>query len=206
MLYCADCQIRNCTKKIGEENLYPENCPSLSTEMELYLHEYGDALDRLIAVQSSICSLDHRECRILKTIRFAKECGFKKLGLAFCITLAKEAHEVNKILRNEGFQVESVICKVGHVNRDMLGLESCVPMCNPIAQAEMLNRAGTELNILLGLCVGHDSLFIRHSKAPVTILAAKDHVYDNAPLRYLEEESINKPNSLHTEVSVDNIL
>ena len=59
-------------------------------------------------------------------------------------------------------------------------------MCNPIAQAEYLNRAGCELNVLIGLCVGHDSLFIRYSKAPVTVLAAKDHVYDNAPMEYFK--------------------
>ena len=57
----------------------------------------------------------------------------------------------------------------------------------PIAQAELLNEAGTELNIIVGLCVGHDALFIRHSKAPVTVLAAKDHVYDNAPLECLKD-------------------
>ena len=32
----------------------------------------------------------------------------------------------------------------------------------------------TELNIVIGLCVGHDSLFISHSKAPCTVLATKD--------------------------------
>ena len=35
------------------------------------------------------------------------------------------------------------------------------PMCNPIAQAQLLNRAQTQLNICLGLCVGHDSLFYK---------------------------------------------
>ena len=60
-------------------------------------------------------------------------------------------------------------------------------MCNPIAQAELMNEANTELNVMLGLCVGHDTLFIRHSKAPVTIIAAKDHVYNNAPLEFLKD-------------------
>lgn len=60
-------------------------------------------------------------------------------------------------------------------------------MCNPIAQAELMNEANTELNVVLGLCVGHDTLFIRHSKAPVTIIAAKDHVYNNAPLEFLKD-------------------
>ena len=60
-------------------------------------------------------------------------------------------------------------------------------MRNPIAQAELLNEAGTELNIIVGLCVGHDALFIRHCKAHVTVLAAKDHVYDTATLECLKD-------------------
>jgi uncharacterized metal-binding protein len=38
------------------------------------------------------------------------------------------------------------------------------------------------LNILLGLCVGDDTLFIKHSKAPVTVLAVKDRVLAHNPL------------------------
>ena len=55
-------------------------------------------------------------------------------------------------------------------------------MCNPLGQARALDQAGTELNLLLGLCVGHDSLFMRHSVAPVTVLAAKDRVLGHNPL------------------------
>ena len=53
--------------------------------------------------------------------------------------------------------------------------------CNPILQAEILNKAGTELNIIMGLCVGHDTLFIKHSKAPVTYLIVKDRVLCHNP-------------------------
>ena len=95
---------------------------------------------------------------------------------------------MDRLLREAGFEVESLICKVGHLDRSFLNVPaSSKCMCNPIAQAEMLNRAGTELNILLGLCVGHDTLFIKHSAAPVTVLAVKDHVYNNAPMEYLRE-------------------
>ena len=53
--------------------------------------------------------------------------------------------------------------------------------CNPIAQAEILNREGTELNFIYGLCAGHDTIFIMHSKAPVTYVVAKDMVTGNNP-------------------------
>ena len=58
------------------------------------------------------------------------------------------------------------------------GFES---LCNPIGQAKLLNEAGTGLNVVVGLCVGHDSLFFQHSEAPVTVLVAKDRVTGHNP-------------------------
>ena len=54
-------------------------------------------------------------------------------------------------------------------------------MCNPIAQAELLNQEGTQFNICLGLCVGHDSLFYKYSKALVTTLVVKDRATGHNP-------------------------
>src|ERR1035437_5895098 len=48
--------------------------------------------------------------------------------------------------------------------------------CNPIAQAELLNAHGSQFNVVMGLCVGHDSLFFQHAKAPTTVLVTKDRV------------------------------
>ena len=187
MYFCAACGVKNCANKMGEEGEYPKGCPSLSEKLPAYLEEYQEPLELLMAQKSAVCAPDHSECRILKTIRFAKECGFHKIGLAFCVAVEEQARQVAKIFQQSGLEVESVICKVGHVNRSALQIEgSRNAMCNPIAQAELLNEAGTQLNVVLGLCVGHDSLFIRHSNAPVTVLAAKDHVYDHAPLEYLK--------------------
>ena len=53
--------------------------------------------------------------------------------------------------------------------------------CNPIAQAKLLEEAGCELNIVIGLCVGHDSLFIKYAKAPITVLVAKDRIFGHNP-------------------------
>ena len=47
-------------------------------------------------------------------------------------------------------------------------------MCNPVLQAQILNKEATEFSVLLGLCVGHDSLFFRYEEALTTVLAAKD--------------------------------
>ncbi len=65
--------------------------------------------------------------------------------------------------------------------------------CNPIAQAEVLNREGTELNFILGLCLGHDILFTRQSKAPVSTLIVKDRVTGNNPAAALHSSFHRRP-------------
>ena len=55
-------------------------------------------------------------------------------------------------------------------------------MCNPISQAQLLNDAGCQLNVVLGLCIGHDSLFFKHSEGLVTTLVAKDRVLAHNPV------------------------
>lgn len=55
-------------------------------------------------------------------------------------------------------------------------------MCNPIGQALLMNEQKTECNILLGLCVGHDTLAMKYLEAPTTVLAVKDRVTGHNPL------------------------
>ncbi len=117
--------------------------------------------------------------------------GYHHIGVGFCGGLMAEAKVFVDILRANGFQVDSIDCKNGSVEKSRMGVEQCdyvdcsregERMCNPAGQAEKLDAAGCELNVIVGLCVGHDSLFIRHSKAPVTVLAAKDRVLGHNPL------------------------
>lgn len=124
--------------------------------------------------------------RAREIIRFAQEMGFDHLGVAFCIGLVEEARAYVDLLK-ENFQVSSVCCKVCGIAKHEFGLMQLDPdrdeetMCSPLGQAELLNRAGTQLNIIMGLCVGHDALFSRYSRAPVTTLIAKDRVLAHNP-------------------------
>jgi len=128
--------------------------------------------------------------RIVEICEFADKMGFRRLGLAFCAGLVREAAMVEDILKERGFEVASVLCKAGRTPKERIGLKddekifqgSEESMCNPIFQAKLLNAAQTDFNILLGLCVGHDSLFFKYSEAPVTVLAAKDRVTGHNPL------------------------
>jgi len=128
--------------------------------------------------------------RILEIVEFARRMAYRRLGLAFCGGLAKEAKIVGGFFASYGFEVVSVICKVGRVPKEEIGIRDhekvkigkFEAMCNPILQAKVLNEEETEMNVLLGLCVGHDSLFLRYASAPCTVLAVKDRVFVHNPL------------------------
>jgi len=128
--------------------------------------------------------------RIEDTIEFARRMGFNKLGIACCVGLRREGAVLENILKKNGFEVASAICKTGAVPKEKLGLRDnqkvhpgrFEAMCNPVAQAMLLDSAGSQLNILVGLCVGHDALFTKTSKAPVTTLIAKDRVLGHNPV------------------------
>ena len=124
--------------------------------------------------------------RVQQCIEFARELGARKVGLAVCVGLIREGREFARFLDRAGFQVVSVACMVGGLKPQETGIpdEWVNPLgisCNPIAQAEIMNREGTELNFIYGLCVGHDTIFIKHSKAPVTYVVVKDMVTGNNP-------------------------
>ena len=128
--------------------------------------------------------------RIELTMEYARLRGYKRLGLAFCVGLSQEAELLSNALINEGFDVISAGCMCGTLCSDDVGLQeedkimsgARQPMCNPIGQAALLDDGGSELNIMLGLCVGDDVLFIKHSKAPVTVIAVKDFALAHNPL------------------------
>ena len=124
--------------------------------------------------------------RIQEAIEFARELGVNKVGFASCVALIRELGAIAELFTGAGFKVVSTACQVGRVRpidrgispdfTDFLGL-----YCNPIAQAEILNHEGTQLNFILGLCLGHDILFNRYSKAPASTLIVKDRVTGNNP-------------------------
>ena len=182
-LTCAYCQKHSCNT--GELSDAPQNCPTTNNNFEEILKEYEDKENYKIANVSAKVVMDNygAKPRIKEIIDFAKEMGYKKIGLAFCIGLSKEAFITAQILKKYGFDVESIICKIGNINRNFIGIENCdVPMCNPIAQAKFLNDKKTDFNVILGLCVGHDTLFFKYSKAPVTVFAVKDRALAHNPL------------------------
>jgi uncharacterized metal-binding protein len=119
--------------------------------------------------------------------------GYRKIGVAFCAGLPSEAETLTRILEAQGFEVVSVVCKVGGTPKEAIGIREeekiwigqFESMCSPIIQATILNEEKTDLNILVGLCVGHDSLFFKYSEAFTTVLVAKDRVLGHNPVAAL---------------------
>jgi len=198
---CAKCTKVVCNSKASMKG--PENCPTKTKGgvIQQALVKYDDPEIREFARQASIqefeCymhlpeGLSTRYPRVEEIAQFAKKMGYKKLGIASCIGLIDEAKILTRILENRGFEVVSVCCKAGAIPKERIGITeeqkiagpgSFEAMCNPITQAEILNNEGTEFNILVGLCVGHDSLFFKYSRAPVTVLVAKDRVFGHNPV------------------------
>ena len=139
--------------------------------------------------------------RIQETYEFARKMGYRRLGVAFCAGLHDEARTLVGILEAQGFEVVSVMCKVGATPKEAIGLREdqkvrvgqFEAMCSPIAQAAVLNAEKTEFNIMVGLCVGHDSLFLKYADALCTVLVTKDRVLGHAPAAALHTASSYYP-------------
>ncbi len=200
ILKCAHCGLTTCAS--GEAGVeYPDFCPITSAADALAeaRRAYDDDVTRAVASEAARTEAAGycRETRVEEIMSFARRLGASHIGVAFCIGLRREAAVAQRIFEAGGFRVSSVCCKVGGVPKEEIGLredEKIRPgqfeaLCNPVAQARLLAAAGTELNVAVGLCVGHDSLFFRHSEAPVTVLIAKDRVTGHNPAAALYTSS-----------------
>jgi uncharacterized metal-binding protein len=126
-----------------------------------------------------------KEPRIREVIEFAKAMEYKKIGVAFCVGLSREAEIVHSVFEND-FDVYSVCCKVCGTPKKRFDFKPVSgdpneTMCNPAGQAEVLNGKGTDLNLIVGLCIGHDIVFTKLSNAPVSTLVVKDRVLAHNP-------------------------
>jgi uncharacterized metal-binding protein len=196
---CAYCPstVRACRQGESEAR-GPGFCPSKvdGAGLEVAWQAYADPETLRIARASALVESEGycRWTRVEEICQLARKLGYRKIGIATCISFVDLARTLSGILESHGFEVASVACKSGGVAKELLGLrqhEKVRPgayesMCNPVSQAELLNRAGCELNVVLGLCVGHDSLFFRHSKGLATTLVAKDRVLGHNPVAALQ--------------------
>ena len=210
---CAKCTTKACENRGEKADAEPNSlekapafCPMklMPDVFSRALAEY-DSPDlkefaRLASVQEGECyerlpdGIRTKLPRIEELIQFSRKCGYKRLGIAHCGGLANEARILTDILENNSFEVVSVQCKTGAVPKERIGVrpeekiaeaDEWETMCNPIAQAMIINESGVDMAIMLGLCIGHDTLFIKYCDVPLTILAVKDRVFGHNPLAAL---------------------
>lgn len=148
-----------------------------------YLDLYDDQ-DRQFMQLASAARMRGAD-RVTEIQRFAEEAGWKRIGIAYCVALAKEAAVLEQRLA-QSFGVTRVDCKICRIPAAALVPGDRGTSCNPIGQAALLAEAKTDLNIAMGLCLGHDMLFAKHSQAPVTTLVVKDRVHSHNPLAGLK--------------------
>jgi uncharacterized metal-binding protein len=196
-LQCPLCGVRACREEPGTKEP-PAFCPTPeSTELlaSIKAQYLEDDTLRTFAAESARTEAAGycRRTRIEEIMDFARRMGYRRLGIAHCSGLMQEAKVAREIFQAGGFEVHAICCKVGSFGKEEVGLadsEKVRPgqyeaLCNPLAQAALLHEAGTQFNVVMGLCVGHDSLFFMHSKAPVTVLVAKDRVLGHNPVAAL---------------------
>lgn len=196
-LSCNNCGLYHCDHLDKE---WPSFCMTTNTDEAFF----EDALDcynndeetaKLFGAAAEIEGLYYgRLTRVEEVVLFAKKIGAKRVGIASCMGLRQESKIFAKALKAKGIDsVCTVLCKVGGLDKTKAGIPDNVKvhpgghesMCNPIVQAKILNEKKTDLNVVVGLCVGHDTLFIKHSDAPVTYLVVKDRVLGHNPVAAL---------------------
>ena len=183
---CIDCAVTLCDAHNPHKE-FPDFCLSrqmTEEQRDKSLKEYFTSEEdkKIVRAAAVVEAEGYRKWpRVQETIEFARQMGYKKIGIATCVALIKESRTLAKMLRANGFEVYGVGCKAGEVPKTELGIHPKYhgpgPMaCNPTLQAQLLAEEGTEFNLVMGLCVGHDSLFYKHSQAPTTTLVVKDRV------------------------------
>lgn len=178
---CSICLKQRCRKG---RDCYPDINSGI---MDIYNETENLKVSRASAAIESIYY--HKATRLEEIKLFADKMGYTKLGIATCIGLISEAQMIAAYLK-KNFEVFVVICKNGGLLKSSLALqqikaETNEVMCNPIGQAVFLNKQQTDMNIICGLCVGHDMLFTQYSAAPVTTIIVKDRVLGHNPAAVL---------------------
>jgi len=176
-MHCAVCNNKQC---------YQEGKDCTGKREEIAKHYHEEHSKKIMQASAEVEAEGYANLtRVQELVLFAQKMGYTRLGIAFCIGCAEEARALSEILEPQ-FSLETVCCKVCGIDKAAFGLKTIrgnvrETVCNPAGQAQVLNDAQTDLNIIIGLCLGHDIVFTQHSRAPVTTLVVKDRVLANNP-------------------------
>ena len=176
---CTKCKLKGCRKG--------QPCVDASAA---YLDTYANDENRKY-IKAASELVDNGRAGTLNRLEeiaaYVKLQGYGKLGVAYCYGLEKYAVLLRKYFDQLGIQTVFVSCTVDGVTETQIDPDktSTTVSCNPIGQAAVLNNAGVELTLLMGLCLGHDILLQKHLNMDFTTFVVKDRVFDHNPLRAL---------------------
>lgn len=171
-------------------------CEKSIADIDHQLAPTSELLHMLDAATDIACEKERTLCRLSELIYFCLEMQYKRLGIAYCVDLEEPTEILVRLLRRF-FTVYPICCRVGGFTQtNPLQSESqsdkkCDNQdicCNPWGQAQILNRLGTDLNVMVGLCMGADCVFMQGSSAPATGLFIKDKSLANNPIGAIYSE------------------
>ena len=189
---CTNCQPKTCRDS--------DSCGIEKFESAEVIKDYHEPENQKI-LQAAASLVDNDKAgtlsRVQETIAFIKRIGYKKIGLAYCYGMEKDAKIMKELFNAEGIKLRTVSCTVRGIDQNEINRNSCIEnvSCNPLGQARELNDEGVDFVIVMGICLGHDILLQRNLKSDFTTLVVKDRVFANAPLKALDQYS--KPIKLH---------
>lgn len=170
--YCLDCKTKNCYNRGHKPKI--KNCIEV---------DYRDQT-RLTPSQKKLISRANKATgaafkrKVSEDFTLSWLIGFIKdffgpeavVGIASCLGSVEQAGKIIKALEEEGIKTALATCKLGGLTIDTLDKNKRPykhPGCNPIAQANILNKLNVSVVVLVSLCIGHDMIFIKNCKSYV---------------------------------------
>lgn len=179
---CGGCKSYPCYQ--GEECIRGQNFSAYDGPVREALQQKENK--KMLEVSTRIEGEHYMQwTRLEEIVGFAEQMGYKSIGIAHCVGLTNEAKILTDILERK-FMVHAICCKFSGIDKKDFGLSQIRPeryeaICNPVGQALLLNDLNTDLNLIVGLCIGHDILFTKYSKASVTTFIVKDRITGHNP-------------------------
>ena len=177
---CTLCKSKSCRDLVS--------CGNESYQRDSILGAYRDP-ETLETMRSASRLVDGGRAGTLSRLEeiaaFAQDRSWKRIGLAYCRSIERDAALVSKYLRSKGLRVEAVCCSTGAITQDEIDSEAKKHKvsCNPLGQAEQIRAFDADFVVDMGLCVGHDILFrAAMCGVPGTTLAVKDRTSGNDPM------------------------
>ena len=187
---CLKCPVKSCRKDL-------ESCNAQSFESDTVLNEYHEDETQKI-VQAAAQLVDGGRAgtlsKIDEVVEFCKLMDYKKIGLAFCYGMEKDAAIVDDIFTSHGLKIVPISCTAGAMSQTSVNDESALPgvSCNPLGQAEQMNSEKVDFAITMGLCMGHDILFQNKIDCNFTNIVVKDRTTNHAPMEAIKSYNIKE--------------